>query len=224
MTVSTPHRDADAHTIALSRELARRDKALAKQALELEKLKHRADAKVRQLEAMEKRFNQLRHQSHNRISQLEAELRRDAQRAEATQRTLIHPAGGVMVHLRDGCLSIVLPDCFVLTSEPLATSDKHATAFHGPLLDTVLDCEERNWIVGALLALGREWRRQHDCLRIEDLEVEPALVRKLAALDIQLLSELSPYLEQDRLISLKGIGLASAAKLEQALKRGVAPL
>lgn len=197
-----------------------RDKARA----EADQQKARADRLSTKVEDLGKEVKQARHEHNQYVQQQRAATKRALEEAKAKQEaehlTLKSEDEQASVQLAFNQVHIHMPNAwFVLSSQPLNESEGYRVTFWDPLYTPLEQTEYGKFIDYAVRYLATKWRKDNNCLRIEDLDLPLRIVDVLDAAGYELAGDIQHKDAPEALAKIKGVGPATLKQVAAALRK-----
>lgn len=187
---------------------------------DLAQARERADRLKAKAEAAAKDAKQARHQAHQAKQQAEAKIaraQREREEKAGTHATLKSEDGKMIVQLAYNQVHIHEPDrWYMVSSQPLDKAFQHRLVFCG-LIDGIKAGDYADFTLGAVQTLATQWRKEHGCLRVEDLDLPPSVVTRLEDAGYELAAAIAHQDAPEALVTIKGIGPATLKKIARAL-------
>ncbi|TDX29148.1 hypothetical protein DFO67_108192 [Modicisalibacter xianhensis] len=184
--------------------------------------RERADRLRGKLEAATKEAKQAKHEARQVAQQAEAAQARTAREREAVagmHMTLKSDDEQMVIQLAYNQVHVHEPDrWYMISSMPLDRAPKHRLIFCG-LIDGVKAGKYGKFAIEAAHRLAREWRKEHGCLRVEDLDLPSNVVTRLEDAGFEMAREISHKEVPEELVKIKGIGPAALKKVAKALRK-----
>lgn len=203
----------------LQKDAQQAQKARDKAKHEAEQLRARNAKLSGKLEEAKKDAKQAKHQAREELQKAQAkqeQKRGKDKRQQAEGPTVTSEDGKVSVSLVGDQVHIAKPPHYVVSSTPLTESRQHQLEFCG-LISGIRESEYGVFAEHSAQIMATRWRYQHNCLRVEDLELPTKVATTLAEHDLEMAADIQARLQAGTLGELKGIGPAAIELIAKVL-------